>query len=275
MTSPHPAPPVALTIAGSDCSAGAGLQADLKTFQHFQVHGLTAATCVVSETPKVVEAVKTLPASFVESQVRLLLDSYPLTAIKTGMLHSRAVIERVAKCLAPHATIPLVVDPVMMASSGAPLIEEDAVEAYREFLFPCATLLTPNLHEAEALIGGKITGLQAMEEAARSMSRDTGAAVLVKGGHLGGKDCIDILAEGDQITRYSHPRLPDADTHGTGCTLAAAIAAGLAHGKPLRDAVAKAGDYLAAALASRYQFEGPKGIQALNQGTLPKSLDSA
>lgn len=264
-----PSPPVALTIAGSDCCAGAGIQADLKTFQHFGVHGLTAVTCVVSETPACVEAVHPVPVEIIASQITLLLESYPVAAIKTGMLHSREVIECVAGCLARQPTIPLVVDPVMVASSGSPLIEPDAIEAFRRLLFPRATLITPNLDEARTLLGYAIDSEEAMEGAARYLSDELGIAVLLKGGHLSGDSCTDVLAQAGQTTQFSHPRIAGADTHGTGCSLAAAIAAGLAHGRCLIEAVALAGDYLAAALGSRYTLGG---LQALNQGTFPAGL---
>ena len=268
------APPVALTIAGSDCSGGAGIQADLKTFQYFQVHGLSALTCVVSETPRVVESVHAIPIDVIESQISLLLESYPVAAIKTGMLHNREVIEVLSRCLLKHPSIPVVVDPVMVASSGSPLIEEDAVEAYREHLFPEATLITPNLHEIEVLLRTTVGDLDALEQAALQLALETDSAILAKGGHLHDDNCTDILAIGDKLSQYSNPRLPDADTHGTGCTLAAAITAQLALAEELEPAVHNATDYLAAALQSRYQFDHPAGIQALNQGTQPKSLDS-
>jgi hydroxymethylpyrimidine/phosphomethylpyrimidine kinase len=147
--------PIALTIAGSDCSAGAGLQADLKTFQHFQVYGLTAVTCVVSETPLIVRHVHPIPVDVVIDQVELLLQTFPIGAIKTGMLYSAAHIERLAELLAKYPNIPLVIDPVMIASTGDPLIEENAIIAYKEKLLPLATLITPNLPEAAVLLDRK------------------------------------------------------------------------------------------------------------------------
>ncbi|MGA0901121.1 MAG: bifunctional hydroxymethylpyrimidine kinase/phosphomethylpyrimidine kinase [Luteolibacter sp.] len=270
-------PPVALSIAGSDCCAGAGAQADLKTFQHFEVHGLTAITSVVSETPEVVEAVHPVPIDIIESQIRLLLKSYPVAAIKTGMLHSVEVIECVVRCLEPYPEIALVVDPVMVASSGSPLIEQDAVEAYREQLFARATLITPNLDEAETLLRAPIDSYEAMEQAALQLSLETGAAVLLKGGHLHERignpenddDCIDLLTEGQTLVTLRHPRIPDADTHGSGCSLAAAITACLAKGLSGQEAVTRATDYIHESLRNRYQFNHPQAIQALNQGTLP------
>lgn len=263
-------PPSALSIAGSDCSAGAGLQADLKTFQHFQVHGLTAVTCVVSETSKTVAAVETLPTKIIESQIRLLLESFPVRAIKTGMLHSADVIAAVARQVARHPQIPLVVDPVMIASSGTSLLEADAVDAFRELLFPLARLLTPNLPEAATLLERDIPDLQAMELAALELSSRHGCAVLLKGGHLSGDDCIDVLADGITLTRFAHTRIPLTETHGTGCTLSAAICAGLSLGQALPDAIHHAKSYLGNALRSAYSFQSPTGdtLHCLNQGTI-------
>ncbi len=264
------APPAALSIAGSDCSAGAGLQADLKTFQHFQVHGLTAVTCVVSETSKTVAAVQTLPTGIIESQIRLLLESFPVGAIKTGMLHSADVITTVARQVARHPQIPLVVDPVMIASSGASLLKADAVDAFRRILFPLARLLTPNLPEAATLLGREIPDLPAMETAALELSKRHGCAVLLKGGHLSGDDCIDVLADAGALTRFAQTRIPLTETHGTGCTLSAAICAGLSLGQTLPDAIHHAKSYLGSALRNAYAFQSPTGetLHCLNQGTL-------
>jgi hydroxymethylpyrimidine/phosphomethylpyrimidine kinase len=159
---------------------------------------------------------------------------------------------------------------VMVASSGSPLLEADAVDAYRSQLFALATLITPNLHEAQNLLGRDIDSLESLEVAATDLSKEFSTAILLKGGHLDSESCVDVLAEGETLTRFTHPRLPDADTHGTGCSLAAAIAAGLAKGLPLAQAVGQATDYIATALASRYRFDHPEGIEALNQGTLPE-----
>lgn len=260
---------VALTIAGSDCSAGAGIQADLKTFQHFQVHGLTAVTCVVSETANLVRAVHAVPVAMVADQISLLLESFPVAAIKTGMLFSAAHVAAVAAILREFPQIPLVVDPVMIASTGAPLLEEDAMAAYRELLLPLARVITPNLPEAEALLGERIIDEAALEPAARRLAGMFGGAVLLKGGHLDGAECVDLLVDGGEALPFRAARIAVAGSHGTGCTLSAAIAAALARGESLARAVATAKSYLGQTLRDSYTFHSPSGasLHALNQGT--------
>ena len=262
-------PPVVLTIAGSDCSAGAGLQADLKTFQHFRVHGLTAVTCVVSETANVVRTVHPVPVAVLEDQVSLLIASFPIAAIKTGMLYSAAHIAAVVDCLARQPSIPLVVDPVMIASTGTALLEPGAVTLMREDLLPLAALVTPNLHEAEALSGETIRTATDLERVALLLHARFGVPFLVKGGHLDGPDCTDLLAENGRLHHFTAPRLTLPGSHGTGCTLSAAIAANLALGLPLADAVSTAKSYLTATLAQSYAWHSPGGgsVHALNQGT--------
>jgi hydroxymethylpyrimidine/phosphomethylpyrimidine kinase len=262
-------PPVAMTIAGSDCSAGAGMQADLKTFQHFGIHGLTAVTCIVSETANIVRRVDPVDPEMMEDQIRLMLDSFPLSVVKTGMLGSAEHVRRVAEIFREHPEIQLVVDPVMVASTGASLIEPDAVETYRSELLPLACVITPNLPEAETLLGKTIPDLAAMESAARKLAETYGCAVLLKGGHLGVPECTDILFDGVSIHRFTSPRLEVKASHGTGCTLAAAVASGLGLGKTLPEAVAIAKQYLNETLASSYSFQSPNGATtyALNQGT--------
>lgn len=265
----QPSPPVALTIAGSDCSSGAGIQADLKTFEHFGVHGLTAITCVVSETANVVRAVHPVPPEIAGDQVALLLESFPVAAMKTGMLFSAAHIAAVLKGIEASPSVPLVVDPVMIASTGDSLLEADAVDAIREHLLPRATLVTPNLPEAASLLGASIGSLDELKGAALQLSERFGVPFLVKGGHLEGPECIDLLAEGGQIHDFTSPRIPLEGSHGTGCTFSAAITANLALGHPLREAIARAKDYLNRTLAESYVFTSRDGItvHALNQGT--------
>jgi len=262
-------PPVALSIAGSDCSAGAGIQADLKTFQHFHVHGLTAVTCVVSETAQVVETVHPVPTETIAGQVALLLKSFPVQAIKTGMLFSADVIHAVAEQIKNHPSSALVIDPVMVASSGASLLQQDAVDTYKNELFPLAQLITPNIPEAETLLGSTIKTTADMESAAQKLSQQYGTAILLKGGHLMGDHCIDILAQGGSIERFEEPRIPVADSHGTGCTLSAAITAALANGESLQQAIQSAKSYLSHTLKSSYTYQQAAGgtIHALNQGT--------
>jgi hydroxymethylpyrimidine/phosphomethylpyrimidine kinase len=258
-----------MTIAGSDCSAGAGLQADLKTFQHFGLHGLTAVTCIVSETSSTVRRVDPVDPSMMEDQIRLMLASFPLQVAKTGMLGTAEHVRRTARIFREHVGISLVIDPVMVASTGTSLIDKNAVEIYKSELLPLARVITPNLPEAETLLGGRIESITEMESAARELSRKYGCAVLLKGGHLGESACTDILFDNGRMHSFSSPRLDVAASHGTGCTLAAAVASGLALGRNLPDSVGVAKDYLGECLASSYSFESPVGgqIHTLNQGT--------
>lgn len=268
--------PVALTIAGSDCSAGAGIQADLKTFQHFQVHGLTAITCVVSETANVVRAVHPVPVGIVRDQISLMLESFPVAAVKTGMLVSAAHVKAVAATLKNHPGLMLVVDPVMIASTGVPLLEPDALAAYRDCLIPMARVITPNLPEAEALLGEPITDEASLESAARRLSQLCGTAVLLKGGHLQGPDCLDLLVEHGEVFRFTEKRIPVAGSHGTGCTFSAAITAALAMGETLPRAIKLAKNYLGKTLRQSYEFLSPGGavLHALNQGTRREKNDA-
>lgn len=261
--------PVALTIAGSDCSAGAGIQADLKTFQHFRMHGLTAVTCVVSETANVVRVVHPVPVAVLRDQISLLLESFPVAAVKTGMLFSAAHVATVAEILRGHPRVQLVVDPVMIASTGAPLLEPDAMAAYREQLLPLARVITPNLPEAEALLGESIPDASALEPAARRLAEIYGTAILLKGGHLDGPGCVDLLIDQGQAHVFTAPRIPVKGSHGTGCTLSAAITAALALGESLPRAVEIAKTYLGKTLRQSYDFQSPAGeiVHALNQGT--------
>jgi hydroxymethylpyrimidine/phosphomethylpyrimidine kinase len=261
----HASPPVALTIAGSDCSAGAGLQADLKTFQHFGVFGLTAVTCVVAETPKVVRSVHSVPPAILQDQLHVLLESFPIAAIKTGMLFSKAHIVAVTEILQKYRSIPLVIDPVMIASTGDPLLEENAIAAYKERLFPLATVITPNLDEAEVLWGGSARDEHTMERAAHELSARHGCAVLLKGGHLGGPVCADLLVENDLPTWFRSARIDTAASHGTGCTLSAAIAGNLALGRDLHESVGRAKDYLCRTLDPCLAWHD---LAMLNQGTI-------
>jgi len=264
------APQVALTIAGSDCSAGAGIQADLKTFQHFHVHGLTAVTCVVSETANIVRAVHPVPVEIMVDQISLLMESFPVAAVKTGMLFSAEHVRVVAEILRKYPQVPLVVDPVMIASTGASLLEAEAVDCYKKLLLPLARVITPNLPEAEALLEERIPDETALGPAARRLSELFGTAVLLKGGHLDGPECIDLLIENGTAHRFTAARIPLPDSHGTGCTLSAAIAAGLALGNSLPEAVRLAKDYLGETLRKSYQFTSAAGeiVHALNQGTV-------
>ena len=260
--------PVVLSIAGSDNSAGAGAQADLKTFTALGVYGLTAITCVVAEVPGKVSAIAPVPPEVVAEQIRLSLSAFPVAAVKTGMLHSRAVIEAVCALLEPARPV-LVVDPVMIATSGAPLLEPEAVAAYERRLFPLAALVTPNLAEAAVLWGRPVESLDTMYQAGRELCARYGCAFLLKGGHLSG-EAVDLLVtpEGEE-TLFPAPRIAHVSTHGTGCTLSAAITAGLASGKPLAEAVTCAKAFVTRAIAGTYRWNGTGGeTQALNHQAL-------
>lgn len=239
--------PVVLTIAGSDNSAGAGIQADLKTFSRLECYGLTAITCVVAEVPGKVAAIQAIKPEIVARQVALCFEAFPVSAVKTGMLFSTAIIEAVAQELA-KSKVPLVVDPVMVASSGDPLLKKSAIAAYRKRLFPRAILVTPNLDELQILAGREVNTLAEMKEAGRSLVDLYGCAFLLKGGHLRGRRAVDFLATPEGFEEFSAPFVRGVETHGTGCTYSAAITAGLAAGLPLTESVAAAKTYITRAI---------------------------
>lgn len=258
-------PPVALTIAGSDCSAGAGMQADIKAFTALGVYGLTAVTCVVAEVPGKVTRIQAVEDAVIEEQVRLLLGAFPVAAIKTGMLWSGPIIRGVARVL---ATIPedrrpwLVVDPVMVATSGEALIEPDAVAAYRDTLFPLADLITPNMDEAAALLGHAVARDEQLEKAARDLVQMLGAPVLLKGGHLRGGTARDVFQPREGPSQsFSAPYVHGVSTHGTGCTFSAAIAAGLAKGLSLPESIGAAKAYVSKAIRTLCRWND---VDALN-----------
>lgn len=252
-------PAVALTIAGSDCSAGAGVQADIKTFAAFGVYGLSAVTCVVSEVPGCVEHVQAVKPEVLRSQLRLLFGSFPVVSVKTGMLYSRQLLRVVAEELADRLGLfHLVVDPVMVASSGDTLLKKDAIRAYGEELLPLADVITPNLDEASVLLGRKIATRRAMDRAARDLHARFGAAVVLKGGHLRGRRAVDLLCDRRGMREFSLPYLRGRETHGSGCTLSAAIAAGLARGRSLTASVDSAKKYLHRGLARQFAWRRGK-----------------
>lgn len=254
-----------MSVAGSDNSAGAGAQADLKTFGALGTYGLTCLTCVVAEVPGKVESIFPLPPKMVADQIRMSLGAFPVAAAKTGMLYSREIIEAVCDEFMRHPGILLVVDPVMVASSGDPLLKDDAVEAYKSRLFGMAHLITPNLDEAAALVGHPIRTEDAMREAGVCLQREAGTSVLLKGGHLEGPEAVDLLFEGERIHEFRAPFLRGVSTHGTGCTYSAAIAAGLAIGLKLPDAVRRAKTYVTHAITRHLSWKGLEGrIQALD-----------
>jgi hydroxymethylpyrimidine/phosphomethylpyrimidine kinase len=259
--------PVALTIAGSDSSAGAGVQADLKTFSALGVYGLTAVSCVVAEIPGKVSRIEPVSAALVREQINVLAQSFPIAAIKTGLLYSREIIKAVARAIVDFKRdrIPLIVDPVMIATSGDRLLEPPAVEAYETELFPLAALITPNLDEAAWLLETKIKDRQSMGKAVRSLAKKYRVSVLLKGGHLTGSAAVDLLFAGNKLTEFSAPFVRGVATHGTGCTFSAAITAGLASGLSLEDAICRAKKFVTQSIRGRFRWASRgKTLDALN-----------
>ena len=242
-------PAIALTIAGSDSGAGAGIQADLKTFAAFGVYGVTVLTAVTAQNTTGVRAVQEMSTEVIAAQIEAVADDFEIGALKTGMLSSAGIIETVVEAVRRRRLGPLVVDPVMVAKSGARLLREDAVEALRTRLLPLADVVTPNLPEAEALTGLRLGSIAERVAAGRAIL-DLGArAVVVKGGHGEEDPVLDLLIDRHGVREFRAPRRHTPHTHGTGCTFSAAIAAGLARGRALDDAVAEARAYLDRALA--------------------------
>jgi hydroxymethylpyrimidine/phosphomethylpyrimidine kinase len=252
--------PIALTIAGSDSGGGAGIQADLKTFARFGVFGTSALTAITAQNTFGVRAWERVSPALVRAQIDAVAEDLRPVAIKSGMLADAEVVRAVASGIAAHALTPYVLDPVMAATSGDPLLHPDAIAAIVEQLVPLATLVTPNLDEVALLIGERPEDAQGVERAARRLVTELGArAALVKGGHLAGDELVDVAFDGARIRRFVHPRVQTTSTHGTGCTLSAAIAALLARGESLERAVEGALDYVARAIARAPALGGGHG----------------
>lgn len=251
--------PVALTIAGSDSSGGAGIQADLKTFQAFGVYGTSAITAITAQNTLGVRAVQEIAPEVVAAQIDAVAEDLGIDGAKTGMLSSAAIIRAVADRVR-HWGLGrgLVVDPVMVAKSGDRLLREDAVQALVEELLPLAAVVTPNLPEAEVIVGHPIHGAAALQQAAREIVALGARAVVMKGGHLPG-DAVDLLYDGRDFHRFAARRVPTSSTHGTGCTFSAAIAAQLALGADLVNAVGMAKTYLTRALELARPLGGGHG----------------
>jgi hydroxymethylpyrimidine/phosphomethylpyrimidine kinase len=263
--------PIALTIAGSDSSAGAGIQADLKTFSALGVYGLTAVTCVVAETPGKVSRIEPLSGEIVREQIAVLARNFPIAAAKTGLLYSAEIVETVARAIVDvlrkiDNCIPLVIDPVTVATSGDLVLCPDAMALCESQLFPLATLLTPNLDEAGKLIGESIRDLEAMRKAGKKLQNKYRVSILLKGGHLAGDDAVDLLFTDDKIAEFSAPFVRGVATHGTGCTYSAAITAGLASGLSLEDAVGHAKKFVTTSIAQHFRWTSSSGshLDALN-----------
>ncbi|NHO32948.1 bifunctional hydroxymethylpyrimidine kinase/phosphomethylpyrimidine kinase [Acetobacter fallax] len=248
-----------LSIAGSDSGGGAGIQADIKTITVLGGFATTAITAVTAQNTLGVFGVLDIPAEFLRSQIRCVLEDIGTDAFKTGMLGHADNIAVVAEEISGYRKVPFVLDPVMVAKGGALLLKPDAIAALSEILIPVSTLLTPNLPEAEALLGSRISGEDEMIAAAKALHQNGAPAVLLKGGHLPGSRLTDVLVTCDSVETFTAERIETRHTHGTGCTLSGAIATLLAQGRPLRDAVMEARLYLRAAIVAAPGFGAGAG----------------
>ena len=252
-------PPIALTIAGSDSGGGAGIQADLKTFQRFRVFGTTVITAVTAQSTRGVARWIAVPVEMIEAQIDAVAEDLRPAATKTGMLADSTIVRAVVAAIRRHALAPLVVDPVMVSASGDPLLEVEAVAAMLDLLIPLATLVTPNLDEAEILLGETVRDVEAMERAGRMLVARGATAALIKGGHLVGDAAIDVLVHGGRVRTFFHPRIATRHTHGTGCTLSSAITALLALGTELDAAVEQSIDWVHRAIRTAPSIGGGHG----------------
>lgn len=243
--------PAALTLAGSDSGCGAGIQADLKTFAALGVHGTTALTCITAQNPQEVSGVQAIPIQMVRMQLESIVKGFPVTAAKTGMLYSKAVIDLASDFFGSRPPIQLVVDPVMVSTSGSVLLKKDAVLRLEKRLFPLAALITPNLDEASILLKEKVDSVDALYPAAVRLYEKYGRPVLLKGGHLRGlKEAADVFVDGKNELLLTAPYISKVHTHGTGCTYSAAITAFLARGFSLEKSVTHAKRYITGAIKS-------------------------
>jgi len=259
-----------LTIAGSDSGGGAGIQADLKTFAALGCYGMTAITALTAQNTQGVQAIHAVPAEFLRAQLASVLDDIGVDAVKIGMLHTPEVVRTVAWAIDHYGLKRVVLDPVMVATSGDRLIAEETVDVLVRELFPRVTVVTPNLDEAALLIARPIEGVQALEDAGRSLLALGARAALVKGGHLAGNEVVDLLVQPDAPSlRLASQRIPSRNVHGTGCTLSSAIAAHLAQGLTLDESVQRARQYILRAIAEGAQVQTGHGHGPLNHGHAP------
>ena len=264
-TKPVSGLPRALTIAGSDSGGGAGIQADLKTFFALGCHGMSALTALTAQNTVAVTAIHEVPPEFVIAQIDAVVSDIGVDAAKTGMLSSAGIVDAVAKAVEVHGIDRLVVDPVFVSKHRDHLLAPEAVSALTERLLPLAQVVTPNLYEAQGLVGGgEIASLDDMREAAKALHGLGPRYVLIKGGHLPGDNAIDVLFDGSVFTEFSGPRFDTEDTHGTGCALSAAIAARLAHGDDTPTAIRVAKDFVSGAI--RHGLRIGKGYGPVNPG---------
>jgi hydroxymethylpyrimidine/phosphomethylpyrimidine kinase len=248
-----------LTVAGSDSSGGAGVQADIKTITALGGYAASAITALTAQDSTGVFDVLPVPPDFVRRQIDVVLADIGADCIKTGMLHDAGIVAAVAESLAAFPDLPLVLDPVLQATSGAALLEASAVEELKRRLIPRARVLTPNLPEAEMLLGRSIGGVDEMAEAARALIALGAGAVVLKGGHLAGSRLRDLVVDGDEVYAFENARIETRHTHGTGCSLASAIATGLAQGMALRPAIARAHDFVQRAIRTAPGFGKGRG----------------
>lgn len=252
-------PPIALTIAGSDSGGGAGIQADLKTFHQFGVYGTSAIVAVTAQNTVGVRAISTVPEDTVAAQLAALAEDLPPAAVKTGMLATAALVQLVATAIREYSWRCFTLDPVMVASAGDRLLSAEAQAVMQSRLLPLATLVTPNLDEAEILTGMEVRDPAAMKRAGHRLLEMGARAVLIKGGHLVGPEVIDLLIVPGALRHFSSPRLTSTSTHGTGCTLSAAITAGLALGVSLESAVEDALNYVHRAIKQATRMGAGQG----------------
>ncbi len=251
----------ALTIAGSDSGGGAGIQADLKTFAALHVFGTSVVTAITAQNLEKVTSIQTLPTKMVDRQLRAVLEGFPVRAAKTGMLFSAAIIRTLVHVLKDYPPLLLVVDPVFAASSGSPLIEQGAIRALQNWLFPLAALITPNIPEAELLLGRRLVSAVDQKKGAEELFRRFGVPVLLKGGHLR-QSARDVLVDRQGLKAFSARQVRGVNSHGSGCTFSAAIAAGLARGFSLRPAVGLAKEFISQGLAHPLQLK--PGLRVIN-----------
>ena len=245
--------PIALTVAGSDSGGGAGVQADLKTFASLGVHGTSAITCLTAQNPRGVSGIQACRAELIVKQIEAVASALPPAAVKTGMLFSASIIRAAAQALRHLKSVPVVVDPVMIATSGAPLLQPRAISDLQTHIFSIATLITPNVDEARALSGMRIRDPEDLRACAKRLYSKFGCAVLVKGGHLSKlNEALDLFFDGTTELLLSAPYVRRISTHGTGCTYSSAIAAYLAQGRNLRRAVELAKEYISCAIGQSH-----------------------
>ncbi len=251
----------ALTIAGSDSSGGAGIQADIKTFSALGCYAMSVITALTAQNTTGVRGIHAVPPEFAAEQLDAVFTDIPPDSVKVGMLYSAELIETVARRLIKHKARNIVVDPVMAAQSGDRLLKEEAVEAVKTYLMPLASVVTPNVPEAGIMLNRKVQSISGMEEAARDLAEFGSGSILVKGGHLEGNESTDILfiPSRDRLVKIRRARVDTRNNHGTGCTLSSAIASFLAHGLPLEEAVVQAKDYLTSAIQAGATYEIGKG----------------